>query len=105
MKTKYKIVHELKNVKLILGNGYDLQCHLKTSYADYFLYDERKNNILREWIKEFEYKSKDYLNFNSNNRREFWVNLKNFDYYNVWTYCFILYLQKIVIYQIGNGVT
>ena len=90
MKTKYKIVHELKNVKLILGNGYDLQCHLKTSYADYFLYDERKNNILREWIKEFEYKSKDYLNFNSNNRREFWVNLKNFDYYNVWDVLFYI---------------
>lgn len=52
MKTKYKIVHELKNVKLILGNGYDLQCHLKTSYADYFLYDERKNNILRELLNK-----------------------------------------------------
>ena len=90
MKTKYEIIHELKNVKLILGNGFDLQCHLKTSYADYFLYDKSKNNILDEWIKEFEYKAKDYLNFNSSNRRESWVNLKNFDYYNVWDVLFYI---------------
>ena len=95
MENKHQIVHELYNVKLIIGNGFDLHCHLKTSYADYFLYDETKNAELGEWIENFHDKAIDYLKHTSN-YNDSWVNLKNFDCFNVWDVLFY-------IVSSGNG--
>lgn len=90
MKTKYEIVHELKNVKLIIGNGFDLQCHLKTSYSDYFLFDKPKLKILGEWIEKFQNNAKSYLNFRISNNKSFWIDLNNFADFNVWDVFFYL---------------
>lgn len=51
--TKESLVQNLKNVKLIIGNGFDLYCGLKTSYSDYFNHDEKKNEIIQNLINEF----------------------------------------------------
>ena len=36
MLSKKEVINNLKNVKLILGNGFDLHCGLKSKYSDYF---------------------------------------------------------------------
>lgn len=90
MENKYKVVHDLKKVKLILGNGFDLQCHLKTSYSDYFLFDSSKNDVLMEWVGNFENIAKYYLTFNSSNHKESWRELKGFNHFNIWDILFYL---------------
>ena len=41
--TKTDLMKNLTDVKLIIGNGFDLHCKLSTSYRDYFLHDMDKN--------------------------------------------------------------
>lgn len=53
MKSKREIINELKNVKLVIGNGFDLYCGLKTSYSDYFNNDSSKNKVLEDWYNQF----------------------------------------------------
>lgn len=36
MEAKQSVIQNLRNVKLIIGNGFDLKCKLKTKYSDYF---------------------------------------------------------------------
>ena len=43
--TKEELVKSLKNVKIVLGNGSDLYCDLKTRYSDYF--ETKKNYYSR----------------------------------------------------------
>lgn len=90
MENKYKVVHDLQKVKLILGNGFDLQCHLKTSYSDYFLFDSSKNDALKNWVEIFESKAEDYLSFQISNHKSAWKELKGFDYFNIWDILFYL---------------
>lgn len=90
MEYKAKIVHDLKKVKLILGNGFDLQCHLKTSYSDYFLFDSSKNDALKNWVEIFESKAEDYLSLQISNHKSVWRELKGFDYFNIWDILFYL---------------
>ncbi len=90
MDNKFKVVHDLKKVKLILGNGFDLQCHLKTSYSDYFLFDSSKNDALKNWTEIFESKAEGYLLFQINNHKSIWRELKGFDYFNIWDILFYL---------------
>ena len=90
MQSKTELVKNLPNVKLVIGNGFDLHCHLKTSYADYFLYNEGKNNYFVKWIKEFLPKSRDYVNLKVANHKDFWDDFVNFDKTNVWDFFFYL---------------
>ena len=53
MTSKREIINELKNVKLVIGNGFDLYCGLKTSYSDYFNNDSSKNKVLEDWYNQF----------------------------------------------------
>lgn len=69
---------ELKKIKVVLGNGFDLFCRLKTKYSDYFEY--RKN--------EYDNIAKYYLSF-ANGRMTFYnINL------NVWDCFFALKIKK-----------
>ncbi len=53
MEDKLEIIHGLKNVKLVLGNGFDLRCGLKTRYKDYFDHDGQKNDKIKELVDLF----------------------------------------------------
>lgn len=55
--TKEEMIKDLKNVKLVIGNGYDLHCGLKSSYADFFMRDVGKNDYFNKWLDEFEGKN------------------------------------------------
>lgn len=54
--TKEEMIKDLKNVKLVIGNGYDLHCGLESSYADFFMRDVDKNNYFNKWLDEFKEK-------------------------------------------------
>lgn len=78
MKLKYDLIRELKKVKLIIGNGFDLHCNLKTSYRDYFLHSEGKNEYFLNWIDHFKRNVKYYLNESVSNHKELWPEFKKF---------------------------
>ena len=44
------VSHDIKNVKIVLGNGFDLFCGLKTSYKDYFSSPFTRYDRLDKWI-------------------------------------------------------
>lgn len=90
MPTKNEMIHNLKNVKLVLGNGFDLHCHLKTTYSDFFHYYEEKNKYFLKWIEEFTPKARDYVDLRTANNKDFWLDFINFDKTNVWDFFFYL---------------
>lgn len=94
MASKNEFVNNLPHVKLVIGNGFDLHCHLKTSYADYFCHNEEKNKELDRWIQKFFPHSGSYLSFSCCNHKDFWVDLLSFDKFNVWDIFFYLSSKK-----------
>ena len=53
MISKKELIHNLKNVKLVIGNGFDLHCGLKSKYSDYFIYYKAKYEYIKKWIISF----------------------------------------------------
>lgn len=94
MLTKNEMIRSLKNVKLVLGNGFDLHCHLKTTYSDFFHFNEEKNKNLSEWIKQFANNAKTYVNPEIQNYKDFWVDCSIFDKTNVWDFFFLIISQE-----------
>ena len=90
MQSKSELVKNLSNVKLVIGNGFDLHCHLKTTYADFFLYYEGKNKYFAKWFEDFAPKARDYVDLRIANNKEFWIDFANFDKTNVWDFFFYL---------------
>jgi len=89
-KTKVEFIKSMKNVKIIIGNGFDLHCKLKTSYKDYFIHDEYKNEYLEKLLNNFLSKLDNYISFNNNDYKESWVQFENFDKINVWDFFFYI---------------
>lgn len=71
---KAHIIKNLKAVKLVFGNGFDLFCGLKTNYSDYFFSSKEKYDKVRMWIEEIKKQDryKSYLNINISNRKDFY---------------------------------
>ena len=90
MKTKQEYIQELKNVKLVIGNGFDLHCGLKTKYSDFFLNDSAKNDCLKYWINEFKNQAKYYLSFSLWNHKSFWREFIYLDECNIWDFFFFI---------------
>ena len=53
---KNTFINNLSKVKIIIGNGFDLHCLLRTSYNDYFSFNHKRYDQLRKWCEEFELK-------------------------------------------------
>ncbi len=90
MSSKKDLVYNLDGVKLVIGNGFDLYCRLKTSYADYFLYDEEKNKYFLNWLNEFSPKAHDYCQIKIANHKDFWIDFAKLQYTSVWEFFFYL---------------
>ena len=60
MLSQKEVINNLKNVKLILGNGFDLHCGLKSKYSDYFesSVEKDKYDSIGQWLKELEGKQR-----------------------------------------------
>lgn len=89
---KKDLIKQLFNVKLIIGNGFDLSCGIKTKYSDYFLHDINKINILKQWKMQFAPKVGIYANFTNKiaNRSDFWVGFEHFEKANFWDIFFFI---------------
>lgn len=46
-------VHSLPNVKLVLGNGFDLHCKLHSSYWNYFQKHRNRFNFIGKWLNSY----------------------------------------------------
>lgn len=93
---KEELVKNLKNIKLVIGNGFDLYCGMKTSYSNYFHACDCNHKILLEWINSFDpLMVKNYINFRKNiaNRNNFWVSFDGFDKANFWN-LFFFFVSK-----------
>lgn len=88
--TKEEMIKDLKNVKLVIGNGYDLHCGLESSYADFFMRDADKNNYFNNWLDDF----KEKINLNAftteQSKEDVWVEFKSIDELNIWDLFFYI---------------
>lgn len=88
--TKEEMIKDLKNVKLVIGNGYDLHCGLESSYADFFMRDIDKNNYFNKWLDELKKKiNLDYLDAELT-EEDFWMEFKSIDQLNIWDLFFYI---------------
>ena len=53
MLAKKEFVKTLKNVKVVLGNGFDLHCGLHTSYSDYYCANYKKYQFIEKLRKDY----------------------------------------------------
>jgi len=51
---KEEYIHSLSNVKLVIGNGFDLHCFLHTSYKDFFDFNYKKYNLIHDAYSYYE---------------------------------------------------
>ena len=89
---KSQAIKQLSKVKLVIGNGFDLQCGMQSSYKDYFDYVSELNDAIEKWAKGFD-ALKSYLTESSNESWKFWHKLEDFNNINVWDcfFCFKIY--------------
>lgn len=64
MISKYELVQNLKNVKLVIGNGFDLNCGLKTKYADFFDSLEKTNEEVSRHVENYKNTVQTITNYN-----------------------------------------
>ena len=86
---KYDYIHSLTQVKLILGNGYDLHCKLHSSYKDYLIKNRELYNYIHNLIDEYKTVFNDEVYFLKNETFKR-VDLSNI---NLWDFIFALYDQ------------
>ena len=94
MKTKEEFIRGLSKVKLIIGNGFDLYCHMKTSYKDYFTSNDEKNKYFKSWIEKYNEGLDIYLNHNMGSAIDFFPEFLNFDKCCIWDFFFYLNSKK-----------
>ena len=80
--SKEEYVRSLPNVKLVLGNGFDLYCGLYTKYSDFYCIFFEKYDSLRNLFEQFEI----------NNKSDF--SKLNLDLVTVWDVFFMLNSSK-----------
>ena len=76
-----EFVHSLENVKLVLGNGFDLHCKLHSSYWNYFQKHRTKYNYVCEWLKKYLNEHKCFVD------NQFSVSIET-THLNIWDYFF-----------------
>lgn len=100
MKSKKEIINELKNVKLVIGNGFDLYCGLKTSYSDYFNSSMYRKEMIETWYNRFseqfleDVRPHTYILLDKTIEKECWKETKIFDDTNIWDFFFYFVSQN-----------
>ena len=83
---KGEAIRDLQKVKLVIGNGFDLQCGMLSSYKNYFESVSEMNLEITRWAHTFS-KLRPYLiSWNE----AFWNKLERFDEMNAWDCFFCL---------------
>lgn len=89
---KKELIQNLKYVKLVIGNGFDLACNIKTRYRDFFVYDDEKNKALKKWKNDFFTKVNKYIDFSCKvqDRNTLWVDFNTSKSINFWDVFFFI---------------
>ncbi len=87
--TKFEAVQNLKNVKLVIGNGFDLYCGLKTKYEDYFISRKDKFDCISKWLNDY-HDARDYLDLQISNHADFWRDIQTTAEINAWDVLFCI---------------
>ena len=61
---KIEFINSLKNVKVVIGNGFDLHCGLHTTYSDYYCKNYKKYLYIQDLYKKYEETDIISLDFN-----------------------------------------
>ena len=87
---KSEIVKNLTNVKLVLGNGFDCYCGLKTKYSDYFSFCRNEHINIDKW-KDSIKNAKEYLREISSNYLDLMshIDLGDITFWDVYFYIVI----------------
>lgn len=83
---KGEAIRDLQKVKLVIGNGFDLQCGMLSSYKNYFESVFEMNLAITRWAHTFS-KLRPYL---MSWNEAFWNKLEFFDEMNAWDCFFCL---------------
>lgn len=51
--TRKEMVHSLPSVKLVLGNGFDLHCGLRSSFQHYYVFSKDRIEYISKWYESF----------------------------------------------------
>ena len=82
-------IKDLLMLKLVLGNGFDLHCHLETKYSDYFVNNKNKYDYMLRWTNSYGSKVQNFINLKIKNHSEFWEPFEHFEAVNVWDFYFL----------------
>lgn len=94
---KTEVLRSLPRTKLILGNGFDLYCGLKTSYKDYFSSLEDENKRFHKFVSDFDSGQETFFRTagrNSNTIYDFWKKGPDLKNYSFWNFFFFLINQN-----------
>lgn len=83
---KFSYIHSLEDVKLVLGNGYDLHCKLHSSYKDYV----RKNKDLFKHLEDITNKYKIHFDKCVSFSKNPTFRENNIESINIWDFIFAL---------------
>lgn len=80
---KSDFIQNLKQIKIVVGNGFDLHCGLKSSYGDFFDYFKTKFDNIKSWIDKY---SNNFFNnyLVGASLSDCWVDFEDFDKNSVW---------------------
>ena len=96
MLSKKEAINNLKNVKLILGNGFYLHCGLKSSYSDFFESptEKTKYDAIRNWLDNLVKKQSLSLSEIAIEIDDFFRDDKRFESTSVWDLFFAMDKNK-----------
>ena len=97
MPTKQEIIQKLKNVKLVIGNGFDLHCHLHTQYSDFFNQRETVNKAIGAWFSQDSTFFNGYLNSMFRPEKYIFLSFEEVKNLTVWDiYFYLISMDKSV---------
>ena len=79
---KRDYIKTLTDVKLVIGNGFDLHCKLCSSYYHYYLFNKKKFDFAKKWYLQYEEEDRLDKKF-----KEINIDFDN-DYLNIWDFFF-----------------
>ena len=57
--TRKEMVHSLSSIKLVLGNGFDLHCGLRSSFGHYYIFSKNRIEYISKWYESFKKRYED----------------------------------------------
>lgn len=89
-----ELINGLKDVKLVIGNGFDLYRVMLTKYSDFFKTNEEKYNNIHTWLEKFKGVN-GYTFLVEDCHLTVWRELEDFDDITAWDVLFCIISSRI----------